>query len=327
MTEQINGAGLVYENWEEVPNIRRFCHEAMATTFEVIIAHEDERFARQAAFAAFEEVDRLEAELSRFVPNSDVARINKLPVNQPLRLGLDTFECLKLSEKIYAQTEGAFDVTVGPLLECWRDKDKKPRTPSQEQLDTALQNVGTDLIYLDEDEHTITMLAGPVQVDLGGVGKGYTVDRMAEMLREWTVEAALISGGYSSVLALDAPEGTVGWPVTLSNPDDHKQILIRTNLKNRGLGSSGLQQGRHIIDPRSGQPVEGRRAAWSSAPDAGTADALSTAFMIMGPEQIEQYCTRYQEVKAVIVLQGADKQIRKEEVLRFGFWDEEEFVI
>ena len=115
--------------------------------------------------------------------------------------------------------------------------------------------------------------------------------------------------------------------MTLSNPDNHKQILVRTNLHDRALGSSGLQQGQHIIDPRTGRPVEGRRAAWSSAPDAGTADALSTAFMIMSSQQIERYCERYPYIRAIVVLQGTDKQIRKEEVLRFGSWDEEEFVI
>jgi thiamine biosynthesis lipoprotein len=112
--------------------MKRFSHEAMATTFEIIIVHEDERYAQQAAAAAFDEVDRLEGELSRFIENSDISRINNLPANQPLRLGLDAFECLQLSRRIYAETNGAFDITIGPLLSCWRNEDGTPRTPSAE---------------------------------------------------------------------------------------------------------------------------------------------------------------------------------------------------
>jgi len=188
-----------------VPGMKRFSHEAMATTFEVIVVGDDEKYARQTAAAAFEEVNRLEAELSRFIANSDVARINNLPANRPLILGLDTFECLKISCRIYAETDGAFDVTIGPLLSCWRNAGGDLREPSERELDNARQRTGTNLIRLNEDEHTIELLTAGVQVDLGGIGKGYAVDKMAELLREWSIDTALISGGYSSVRALDGP--------------------------------------------------------------------------------------------------------------------------
>jgi thiamine biosynthesis lipoprotein len=327
MTEPERQSDYFGDKHPAVPGMKRFLHEAMATTFEVIVVHDDEKYARQAAAAAFDMVNHLEAELSRFIPNSDVSRINNLPANRPLILGLDTFECLKLSCRIYAETNGAFDVTIGPLLSCWRNSDGSPREPSKQELDNARQHTGTNLLDLNEDEHTIELLADGVQLDLGGIGKGYAVDKMAEFLPEWSIDTALISGGYSSVRALNGPAGTNGWPLTISNPENRKEILVRPNLQNRALGSSGIKKGGHIINPRNGQPVGGIYAAWSSAPDAVTADALSTAFMIMSPDEIERYCSLHSEIAAMIMLQESDQGEQKYKILHFGPWKTDELLI
>ena len=316
----------VRSDCQSIPGMKRFCHEAMATTFEVIVVYDDDRYARQAAAAAFDEVDRLEGELSRFIENSDITRINNSPANEPLRLGLDAFQCLQLSCRIYTETNGAFDITIGSLLSCWRNEDGTPRTPSQEELNLARQHTGTHLLQLDESEHTVQLSASQVQVDLGGVGKGYAVDRVAELLREWSIDIALISGGYSSVLALNAPAGTKGWPLTLSNPDNRKQILARPCLQGRALSGSGIQKGQHIIDPRTAQPVKGKVAAWASASNAATADALSTAFMVMNPDEISQYCSRHPDVLAMIMLESEGKDAQKGRILHFGPWKKDELL-
>jgi thiamine biosynthesis lipoprotein len=299
--------------------MKRFSHEAMATTYEVIVVHEDERYAQQAAAAAFEEVNRLEADLSRFIENSDISQINSLPVGRPLVLGLPAFECLEISRRLYDQTNGAFDITIGSLLKCWRSDDGKSRTPTDEQLNLARQRTGMDLLRLNAQEHTVEVLVEGVQVDLGGMGKGYAVDQMAKLLREWSIDVALVHGGYSSVLALDAPPDMEGWPVTLSRPGKQKTTLAKLYFHGRALSGSGLQKGQHIIDPRTGRPVRAKRAAWSSAPDAATGDALSTAFMVMDPDEIKEYCRRHPDVAAMIILQAEDG--RKEEMLRFGSWE------
>jgi len=310
----------VKDDWDSIAGLQRFSHEAMATTFEVIIQYDDARYARQAADAAFDELDRLEAQLSRFIENSDISRINNLTANQPLRIGLAAFECLQLSNKIYTETNGAFDITVGSLLNCWRDKDGAPRTPSREALDLARQLTGTDLIKLDEAEYTVELLKSPVHIDLGGMGKGYAVDRMAEMLREWSIKTALIHGGHSSILALGRPSDTKGWPVTLSHPRGRKQPVAGLYLRDRAMGASGVQKGQHILDPRTAKPIVGKRAAWAFTPDAATADALSTAFMVMSPDQVKQYCLSHQEVQALIILAG--RKAQKDKILRFGLWKE-----
>ena len=311
-----------------IEGMKRFSHEAMATTFELLIVHEDKRYAAQAAVAAFDEVDRLEDELSRFRENSDITRINNLPANQPLQLGLDTFECLKVAQRVYADTNGAFDITIGTLLKCWRNNDGSLRNPSPKEIDIARMHTGTNLLELNEAEHTIMLSASDVQVDLGGIGKGYAVDRLAELLHDWSIDVALISGGYSSVLALDAPPGKKGWPLTMTNPAGDKEILARPSLENAALSGSGIQKGGHIIDPRTAEPVERRCAAWSSAPDAATADALSTAFMIMDTDEIKQYCSKHPDILAMVILEedGDEKSPghraaqSRQKVQRFGDW-------
>jgi thiamine biosynthesis lipoprotein len=229
---------------------------------------------------------------------------------------------LQLSTEIYDQTNSAFDVTIGPLLSCWLNRDRTARVPSEEELSLARRHTGTHLLKLNEASHTVELLTGPVQIDLGGIGKGYAVDRMGELLREWSIDIALIHAGFSSALALGCPSGTKGWPVTVSNPRDRKETLACLYLRDRALSGSGLRKGQHIIDPRTQQPVEGKLAAWSSAPTAAAADSLSTAFMVMSSDQIEQYCRDYPDNLAMVILGKPQDAKRVNKVMRFGKWDE-----
>ncbi len=302
-----------------IRNLHRFSHPAMATVFEIFIIDDDASYAEQAAQEAFNELDRLEQELSRFIANSDVTRINHLAAKLPLRIGLDAFECLKISQQVFNDTSGAFDVTIGTLLQCWLHPDKTLRSPTGAELAEARRNVGMHLLELDEAEHTVTLQASPVHIDLGAVGKGYAVDLMSKILCEWDIERALIHGGRSSVFALGAPPSEKGWPLTFTNPRRREQILTQPRLCQQAASGSGLQKGRHIINPRTAQPLTGNRAAWVITPSAATSDAISTAFMIMEPDEIQAYCQRHPEVHALILT--ADGEDEKE--WRFGVWEEE----
>ncbi len=319
-------AQFVASDWSAVPDVHRFAHQAMATTFEAILQYKDRTYAQQAARAAFDEVDRIEGHLSRFLETSDVTRINHLPAGQPVPLSLDTFECLKISAEVYAETGGTFDVTVGFLVDCWLDKAKKmPRTPTPEELQFARAHTGMDLIVFDEPTHAVALTDSPVRVDLGGVGKGYAVDRMADLLREWSIDRALIHGGFSSVLALDPPQGLAGWPVTLSDPKDRRRTLARVQLAGASVSGSGVEKGRHIIDPRTGEPAEGKSATWSIAPDATRADCLSTAFVIMTSDEVKDYCVDHPQVRALLIIR-ADEAGLTEKIIPAGAWKPGELV-
>jgi len=300
--------------------VHRFRHEAMATIFEIFIVHDDGHYAAQAAWAAFDELDGLERKLSRFIENSDISEINNLAADQALQLGLDAFRCLRLSAEVYEATNGAFDVTIGSLSSCRLAEDKSLRKPSSEDFDFARRRTGMNLLTLDEASHTVTLSTSGVQIDLGGVGKGYAVDRMAELLADWSVDTALICAGQSSVLALGSPPKLEGWPVKLTKPSNTGQILDRFFLRDEAMSGSGLQKGYHIIDTRITSPVKDKRAAWALAPDAGTADALSTAFMVMSPDEIKNYCRQHPDVSAMIILQDEDTKTQEGRVLCFGPW-------
>ena len=314
---------------DSISAAHHFSHEAMATVFEIFIAHDDARYAGQAAWAAFNELDKIEQNLSRFIENSDISLINNLPAGQPLKLGLDAFGCLMLSAKIYEETGGAFDITIGSLLDCWLTEDQTLRKPSGRDLSFACQHTGMSLLKLDEASHTVTLSTSPAQIDLGGVGKGYAVDRMTVLLGDWSINTALVHAGFSSVRPLGGPPQAIrrvaasqreGWPVTFTDPRNRNRTLARLYLRDQSLSGSGLQKGPHIIDPRTAMPVEDKRAAWVSAPDATTADALSTAFMVMAPDEIKDYCLRRPDTQAMIILQVENSQTPQDKILRFGSW-------
>jgi len=251
--------------------VHRFAHPAMATVFEVFCAHHDATYARQAAQAAFDLVDRLEREQSRFVGNSDVSRINHLCAGQGTQVSPTTMECLEIARRMYDVTGGAFDVAIGSGLE---------------QLE------------LVPDGFTVRALGDGVRIDLGGIGKGFAVDRMAELLEEWGIRRALVHGGKSSVVALEAPEETDGWPLTLSAPDPGEpRVLARISARQMALSASGTQKAGHIVDPRTGRPVL-ERAAWvalngreegAATSLAAVAEGLSTAFVILPPDEISAW--------------------------------------
>jgi len=287
---------------EELPSpTYRFPHQAMATTFEILIYGHELDYARQAAWSVFAELDLLEEQLSRFIPGSDISRINELSRGQRLRIGLDTFECLEIARRVFQETAGAFDVTVGPLYTYWHSLSVESARPSAEELDEIRQRVGMDLLEMNPADHSVTVKADGMIVDLGGIGKGYAVDRIVELLRDWSIETALIYGGQSTVYALGAPAGCEGWPMTLHNPVDLAVQLEKVSLSNCALSGSGRTiKGRHIIDPRSAQPAENALAAWSLAPTAACADALSTAFMVFSVDEVDNYCRRYPAVSTVL---------------------------
>ena len=271
--------GVHVEQPVDLRDVRRFAHEAMATVYEVFAVHADRQYAAQAAHASFDLVDRLERELSRFLPNSDVTRINHLGAGESTRVTPSTLECLVIARHIFDLTGGAFDVSIG---------------------------TGMPSLEFDAEESVVRATADGVRVDLGGIGKGYAVDLMAELLEDWGLPAALVHGGFSSVLALEPPGTDEGWPLTLSDPGEPSTVLERLSVRQTALGASGVRKRDHIVDPRTGKPVCGRRAAWVTVPRprataadpppqhraaaAAVTDALTTACMLLGRDEIDALC-------------------------------------
>jgi len=281
----------------------RFQHTAMATQFEIRCTCPDGDYARQAARAAFDAVDRLETQLSRFIENSDITRINHLSPGEFTIVSYETMQCLQLASLIFAETGGAFDVSLGTGFETLElvpgEFIVSAHPPSPFGLPPSPSGLRR------EEFPPLHQELGGVQLDLGAIGKGYAVDRVADVLEDWEIKQVLVDAGSSSVLALEPPAGAEDWPLTLSEPGGSGLILARIAARQRALGASGIRKGDHIVDPRHRAPVRSRSAAWVSAPRpilaaigrqagvedsaAAIADALSTAFMISPAEEIDAY--------------------------------------
>ncbi len=274
----------------------RFSNEAMATLFEVFICTPDRSYARQCVHDAFALLDRLEGQLSRFITNSDVSRINASPVGQPVIVGLETFACLELAQGLSRLTQGAFDVTLGRWTRAVDGVGPVDFSPSP----------GMRALELDKEALTVSRTSPDVQLDLGGIGKGFALDQMAGVLRTWGFQRALLHGGGSTVLALDGPEGSQGWPVTMSDPRDKTKVLKKLAINHTALSGSANLDHDHIFNPRTGKIVTDRLAAWAYGADATAADALSTAFMILSEEQIRDVCAHLLPGGGLIVPQRGD---------------------
>ena len=303
-----------------IQDSHHFAHEAMATVFEIYITNDDERYARQGAQAAFAEVDRLELEMSRFISNSDISRLNDAVPGEIVDFGMDVFECLSRARDMYDKTSGAFDISVGALYSCWLNDDRTLRQPSDEELARACELTGLDHLKLSDEDFSAEVLTEGVQFDLGGIGKGYAAEKMAEILREWSLGQALVLAGASSVLSVSVPEGMTGWPIKLRHPGNREDVLARFELTEGAISGSGKQKGQHIIDARSleGVPVKGRLAAWAMAPDAVAADALSTAFMMLSAEEIDHYCLANPGTAAIILPHEGSEESSGQVIESFG---------
>jgi len=182
-----------------ISDAHHFSHEAMATVYELYIVDEDKDYARAGAQAAFAEVDRLELEMSRFLSNSDISRLNAAEVGETVDLGLDTFECLRRAREMHEKTGGAFDISVGALYACWLDEDRRLCQPSEDEIEQAHELTGMKHLEIDDEDFCAKVLTDGVQFDLGGIGKGFAAEKVAELLREWSLEQSLVLAGASSV--------------------------------------------------------------------------------------------------------------------------------
>ncbi len=291
-------------NQLENKNTHRFSHQAMATIFEIIIVLDNKDYAEQAAAALFTEIDRLEDELSRFHPNSDIAKINSLAIEEELRLSQDAFNSLKAANYIYNITNGVFDITAGNIIDRWKNKEK---WETKKKDDFASQNIGMDKIIIDELNHSLNVLSNDLLIDLGGFGKGYAIDVACKLFEEWEIENALIHSGGSTVKGIGSLDGFDGWPISISNPENPSQTIAEIVLKNNSLSGSGVQKRAHIINPKTNLPVDNCAGAWALAESAATSDAMSTAFMIMPTDKILDFCSSYDFVSGLIVLNNVSE--------------------
>jgi thiamine biosynthesis lipoprotein len=267
---------------------------AMATRFEIVLHGDDLVALRAAGEEALAEIDRLESQLSLYRPGSEISQVNARAAREPVQVSPELFALLRHARQLHEETDGAFDITVAPLVRCWGFMGANGRKPAPEAVARAQAQVGMRRVALNESDHTIRFETDEMMLDLGAIGKGYAVGRAAELLREAGVTSALLHGGTSTAYAIGQPPEADFWTVAIERPPAAFPAgpeLPKVSLKDEALSVSAAWgrffecEGRtfgHVLDPRNGQPVTDSLLSAVVLPCATETDALSTALLVLG---------------------------------------------
>lgn len=270
---------------------------------------------------ALDLIETLEAQMTVYRDDSEVSRLNATAHVEPVVVESGLHGLLERAVELSRLTGGAYDVTSGALSEAWGFVRGPRRVPDQDVLAEARERTGWRHLRLDAGAKTVSFDRPGIRINLGSIGKGYAIDRAVELLRDhWFPVSALVHGGQSSLYALGSPPGRLAdrWEIALRNPSRPESPLGVVRLRNRGLGTSGgafqnfVVGDRvygHILDPRTGEPASGPASVTVLAPSAADADALSTAFFLMGPESASAYVAEHPEIGVIFVLDEPDQPL------------------
>jgi len=292
-----------------------FARRAMGCDFSVFLppTHAD---ALVIADAALDQIEALEELLTVYSATSAMSYVNQNAAQGPVRVDHRLFKLLQRSAELTEQTDGTFDVSIGALIEAWGFPKGTRRVPSEAERQAALVKTGMRHVRLDEDERTVRYDVTGLEINLGGIGKGYAIDRAIRRMREdYGVTSALVQGGTSSIYGLGAPTADPrGWLVGIQDPYDVNRILATVRLYDKAMGTAdaanqyfeadGRRYG-HILDPRTGCPADTDLAGVSViATDAASADALATALFVCGLDKARDFCKDHLSIAAVLVCQA-----------------------
>jgi thiamine biosynthesis lipoprotein len=272
--------------------------DAMGSTYTVALYGYDRDRMLAAIEAAFEEVRRIEGLLSNYRPESDLSQLNRFAAERPVKVTPELLEFLGRCLEYSRQSEGAFDISVGPLMKVWGFYKGSGHLPRQEEVGRALKKVGYRNILLDRENRTVRFAQPGVDLDPGGIGKGYAVDRMVDVLKENGITSALVSGGGSSIYALGSPNSDKGWEVKIRDPRNPRKTLEDLYLKDQSMSTSGssekffMADGKvysHIMDPRTGYPAMGTLAVSVVAPRTLDSEAWTKPYFVLGRQWAAQH--------------------------------------
>ncbi|MFT7668307.1 MAG: thiamine biosynthesis lipoprotein [Planctomycetota bacterium] len=289
------------------PQLQRFeqSTRGLGTEFRIVLYATDTELACAAFQEAWNRMEALDAKLSDYKPDSELARLSAKPMGQGLRVSDDLWTVLVRSQEISAQSEGAFDITVGPYVRLWRRSFRQGRLPSAARLAQAREQVGHSHLKLASDEQVIILGLDSMQLDLGGIAKGFIIDEMLAEIRGHGIRSALVEGG-GDIAVGDAPPNSKGWTIAVRAQKEVGAVLL---LENCAVATSGDfarfvdiegQRYSHLIDPATGLGLTSAIAACVIAPDAMTADSLASAACVMGREVSLVWLESFPSVEARI---------------------------
>jgi FAD:protein FMN transferase len=279
---------------DPTPTRYEFSEPHMGTLYRIVLYAPDETTAKKASRAAFDRVADLDAIMSDYRPTSELMRLCEKAGGDPVPVSPDLFTVLAKAQEVSRLSDGAFDVTVGPVVRLWRQARKTRKLPDPEKLAKALELLGYQNVRLDADKRTVQLLKKGMLLDLGGIAKGYAADEALKALKKHGLSSALVAAG-GDVAVSSPPPGEEGWKVGIANLGDPEskpqRVLV---LHDAGVSTSGDQEQHveidgkrysHIVDPRTGLGLIGRRSVTVVAPNGITSDSLTKVVSVLGPEK------------------------------------------
>jgi thiamine biosynthesis lipoprotein len=264
----------------------------MGTRFQMIVYSRDAATARRAAKAAFARVAALNAIMSDYQPTSELMRLCAKAGGPPVKVSEELFFVLARAQEVSRRSGGGFDVTVGPVVRLWRRARRTQRLPDPKQLADARALVGYENVRLNDKVRTVQLLKVGMQLDLGGIAKGYAADEALAVLRKHGIDRALVAAG-GDIAVSGPPPGRMGWAVAIAPIPGEKRagnlILAHQAVSTSGDAEQYVEIGgkrySHIVDPRTGLGLVGRMSATVVAPDGITSDSLTKVVAVLGPDR------------------------------------------
>ncbi|MEA1928459.1 MAG: FAD:protein FMN transferase, partial [Candidatus Auribacterota bacterium] len=283
----------------------------MGTIVSIEVVESSSRAATEIMNKVWDEAERLERVFSRYLPDSEISRINREAGKRPVPVSDEMLEVLIRAEEISRITEGAFDISVGPLMEIWGFfPDRKGEVPSEGELADVMARVGWRSIELDRSDQTVHFMKPGMDIDLAAIAKGFIVDQLVSLLVREGIESALVNAG-GDIYCLGEYPGRGLWRIGVEHPREEGEVLTVLELKDRAVATSGdyrnyfirkKKRYSHIIDPRTGEPSRSEVAGVSiMAQDCVTADGLATAMFVLGADRGISLLRRIEDVEGIII--------------------------
>lgn len=265
--------------------------DAMGSVYSIVAYGEDRSRMLAAVDQAFDEVRRLDRMLSNYRPDSELSRVNGAAARGPVHVSEELFRLLEACLEYSRQSEGAFDISVGPLMKVWGFYRGSGRLPHRAEIRGVFGRIGYRRVTLDRSTRSVKFERDGMELDPGGIGKGYAVDRVIEILKAAEIKSALVSAGSSSIFALGSPPNEKGWKISVRHPRDLRKSVSEVVLRDTSLSTSGTSEkffraeGKlysHIMDPRTGYPAQGVLSVTVIAPKCIDSEAWTKPVFING---------------------------------------------
>lgn len=288
-------------------NLYKYHQIAMGTVIEITLQTDDEEGAKKAALQAFQEIKKIEQLMSPWVGSSDVTRINRSAGKEWVKISPETLEVIKKSQEISRLSEGGFDITIGPLTQLWRRARERGIPPAPEEVKQILELVNFKNLLFHPEGKVFLKKKG-MAIDLGGIAKGYAVDRAFETLTSLGYKNLIVNAGGD--LRAGGLKNSEPWSIGIQDPRSAEKVMARLSLSDAAIATSGdyekffIHQGKryhHILNPKTGFPADGCQSVTILSKDGMTADGLATAVLVLGPEKGYALCQKIGDVECLIM--------------------------